>query len=503
MTAKLSLAIIACVASALAAAAAHAQAPGGRCDIQVLNASDSTRSNIVRTSPEAPRQIFFGGGFLARCLNQDVRLAADSAEYYEGAQVLYLIGNVRYTEPRVRVTSDRATYKQGAEQLDAQGDVDAVLPSGSSMRGPTATYLRAVRGLRPVSSLYAPDRPRFRLVQKDSAGRPAEPVLIVADRVTTTNDSLVYAGGRVEITRTDFDARSDSAYMDSGNEFVRLLGTPVARGKGERGYTLRGQVLDIFSRERVVQRVLSKREARATSEDMLLTSDTIDLRLEGNKLQQAYVWGASRARAVSPDRDLIADSMWVRMPDQRLRELRAFGEAVANTVPDTARIRSGEKDWLRGDTILAWFDSTAAAARPVAPRDSAARGPVRPDSGATSTARDTTGVRLVALEARGRASARTQVAGESTTPERPAINYNRGRTIRVRMDAAGEVAAVEVEGDAVGLYLEPAPGVGDAAPGTAAPTATAPAGTAPSPGATPARPAAPRPSAPATPGARP
>jgi lipopolysaccharide export system protein LptA len=528
--------LAASLVATLAASALGAQAPGGRCDIEVLSGTDSSRFNILRDPIGGAQRVFFGAGFRARCLNQDVRLAADSAEWYQQSQVLILIGRVRYTEPRVVVTSDRASYFQGEERLLAEGNVDAVLPSGSTMRGPEATYLRAVRGLRPVSSLSAPSRPRFTLAQRDSSGRPAEPVTIVADRVVTQNDSLVYAGGRVDITRTDFDARSDSAFMDSGREYVQLLGSPVARGKGDAGYTLRGRILDVYSRERVVQRVLARAEARATSDDLLLTSDTIDLRLADNRLQQAFVWGKSRARAVSPDRDLVADSIWVRMPDQRLRELRAFGDAVANTIPDTARIRSGEKDWLRGDTILAWFDSTnagradgAKAATPAPPRDRAARDraerarrdsvagararPGRDDAtivaqGDTTPAgravapgappaRDTSAVRLVALEARGRASARTQVASANTPAERPGINYSRGRTIRVRMDSTSEVRAVEVEGDAVGVYLEPAerPSTGPA-PAGGVPATPATPGSAPVPptrAPTPARPTPPRP----------
>ena len=491
----------------LAASVLGAQAPGGRCDIQVLSGTDSSRFNVLRDPLGGAERFFFGAGFRARCVNQDVRLAADSAEFYKQSQVLILIGRVRYTEPRIVMTSDRATYFQGEERLLAEGNVDAVLPSGSTMRGPEATYLRAVAGLRPVSSLAAPSRPRFTLAQRDSAGRPTEPVAIVADRVVTQNDSLVFASGRVDIARTDFDARSDSAFMDSGREYVQLLGSPVARGKGDAAYTLRGRILDVFSKDRVVERVLARGEARATSDDLLLTSDTIDLRLQDNRLQQAFVWGKSRARAVSPDRDLVADSLWVRMPDQRLRELRAFGEAVANTMPDTARIRSGEKDWLRGDTILAWFDSSSAARRDTsatvrtgardratreredrARRDSIAAARARPrrDSvvAATSTdsaavrrpaappspaPRDTSSVRLVALEARGRASARTQVANTNSPPDRPGINYSRGRLIRLRMDSTSEVSAVEVEGDAVGVYLEPAqtPTASGARPGGA------------------------------------
>ena len=35
--------------------------------------------------------------------------------------------------------------------------------------------------------------------------------------------------------------------------------------------------------------------AHAVSEDLNLTSDTIDLRVNTNRLQRAYAWGASRA----------------------------------------------------------------------------------------------------------------------------------------------------------------------------------------------------------------
>ncbi|MCU0626697.1 MAG: hypothetical protein MUF21_09485 [Gemmatimonadaceae bacterium] len=93
--------------------------------------------------------------------------------------------------------------------------------------------------------------------------------------------------------------------------------------------------------------------------------------------------------------------------------------------------------------------------------------------------RDTSAVRLLALEARGNASARTQVASEGSGPARPAINYSRGTLIRVTMDSTSEVSRVLVEGRAVGLYLEPVvtPAPRDSAgraatPGTPGPTGT-------------------------------
>jgi lipopolysaccharide export system protein LptA len=519
------------------------QAAGGRCNIELRPANDSLRMTSTTSTPNGPRNVFVGGRVEARCLNQDVRLLADSAEYYQGAQVLYLIGHVRYTEPRVRVTSDQMNYFQVDERLIATGNVEATLPSGSIMRGPQATYYRAVKGMRPAAKLEAVQRPRLWLSQRDSTGTQSEPVQITANQITTDNDSLVYAGGKVEITRSDLDARSDSAFLDSGNEFARLMIQPVIIGKGEKSYTLRGRQVELYTRNRIVQRVLAQAEARATSEDLLLTADTIDLRVDHNKAQAAYIWGKSRARAVSPDRDLVADSLAVRMPDQQLREVRAFRQAIATTMPDTATVRSGEKDWLKGDTIFAFFDTTArrragriAPASPVAPRSAVVtakpkgRGKPTSDSAATgvaatardsarrvvtaadSTQSDTTTIKpqLRELRSIGHASARYQVAAQGSPPERPAINYSRGDRITVTMDSVG-VSQVQIDEHAVGVYLDPVrdssaiPGANakvplESTPGAATPVSPTP--TAPTPKAsTPAAPASTAPRLPTKPAA--
>jgi hypothetical protein len=180
---------------------------------------------------------------------------------------------------------------------------------------------------------------------------------------------------------------------------------------------------------------------------------------------------------VSPDRDLIADSLAVRMPDQQLREVRAFRKAVATTMPDTASIRSGEKDWLKGDTIFAFFDSTARRAVKYTPTKAGAapapavtppkgRGRAKPaDSTAAqpvttrdSVAADTAAFKpqLREMESIGHASSHYQVAAQGGTPQRPAINYSRGDRITVTMDSAG-VSHVRIDEHAVGLYLEPTP----------------------------------------------
>jgi lipopolysaccharide export system protein LptA len=418
-----------------------ATTPSQRCGSLVFDYVPNNRLQSFSGGPGMPRIAYTGGGFLAHCSAIGNRLRADSAEYYEDQGLLYLIGNVHYAEtPRVRVSAQRMTYFQREERLVAEGAVDAVLESGTRMVGPSAEYFRAVAGLRPVSRVVAPGRPVITLV--GVAARPGETqrtpdtVTVVANTVVDEGDSTVYASGQVQIVRDDITATSDSATLDNTAEIARLIRNARIDSRSDRPFTLSGAVIDLFSRERQLQRVLSVGEARVVSQDLNLSSDTVDLRVTEGKLERAHAWGPARATATSPDRDVVADSIAVRMPNQRVRELHAVGGAVARTATDTLRIVSTERDVLRGDTLVARFDSTSA--------DTTRNPPVKQ------------------IVARGNASSRQQIAARTGRLERPAINYVRGRGITVDF-AEGTVGTVTVNDQVVGLYLEPSDSLADSA----------------------------------------
>jgi hypothetical protein len=205
---------------------------------------------------------------------------------------------------------------------------------------------------------------------------------------------------------------------------------PVIEGKAERPFTLTGTTIDIYSRARQLERVLSLGDARAVSEDLDLRADTIDMRVRENKLERAYAWGPSGARAVSPTQLITADSLDVRLPGQRVRQVFAVRNAWAQSATDSTKVRSTERDWLRGDTIVASFDSTTA------PKDTSAR----PE--------------LTRLVARGNARSFYQIAVSGAPIDRPAVNYVRGRAIIVAF-ASRQVQRVTVTEQATGVYLEP------------------------------------------------
>jgi lipopolysaccharide export system protein LptA len=371
--------------------------------------------------------MFIGKGVVAQCEGQGNELRADSAEYYPDQQLLFLIGSVRYREPRATVNSDRMTYFQAENRLHAEGNVVAVLSNGSTMRGPVADYFRAVPP-RTSPRLVATGRPNLRLLQRDTAGTSQVPTVINATQIVTEGDSLVFASGQVDITRPGLDAKADSAFVDSEAEFARLMRSPQVRSTRDRPFTLTAGVIDLFSRKRQLQRVLATPDGHLLSQDLELVADSIDMRVTDNQLDQLYAWGPKRAHALSPDREIRADSIHAIMDGRTIKEMRALRKAYMNSLPDTSRVVSSERDWMQGDTIVARFSRASA------------------DSSARSVPRE--------VIATGDARSYYQMPGESRTKGPPTINYVRGRVITAAF-TEGRLNIVTVTEKAGGVVLEP------------------------------------------------
>lgn len=442
MTKRLVLALLMLLPAAASAQARGA--PGGRCAFQFFARYATDPRLVINTLPSGARQIFIGGGVRAVCAAQNITLVADSMEHYENTRTTFLIGNVHYEEPRLTLDAERLTYWENEERLRAERNVDATLPSGTNLKGPVVDYYRAARGLRTRTRMVAPQRPTILLVDRDEGGSTSEPTQVVANTVIMEADSLVYASGDVVLTRTDMVARGDSAFVDNGNEFARLMRRPVVEGKGERPFTLTGRVVDVYGRTRELERAVAIGEGRVVSDSTVITADTLDFRMEDGQLVRAFAWGPTRARVTSPTYDVLADSLDVRMPNQRVEHVYAVGQAYMESDPDSTLFRSEERDWLRGDTIIAQFDTSEAA---------------RQDT--------TSRVAIEQLDALGNARSFYQLKPQDSAAVKPAVNYVSGRTIRVQFDNR-QVERVAVTGQASGVYLEP---------GQAAASPTAPPGT--------------------------
>ncbi|MDA1081324.1 MAG: hypothetical protein O2973_06540 [Gemmatimonadetes bacterium] len=419
------------------AAATLREQQGGRdCALEfravITNGVATTRFQSIPASPTRSNY-FAGGGVDAFCTNSDQRLLSDSAEQYGDRRLLYLIGNVHYSENRVELTADLITYYMAEERLVAEGNVVGRTSTGTRFRGPRAVYLRAKPGLRDRSRLDAGGRPDTWISGADAGtdGVEQDSTHVLADSIISDNDSLIYARGNVEILRPDLSATADSAMLDQGNEIAALRRSPRVVGRGERKFTLEGTEIDIFSRNRQAERVRSAGSAKATSDEVLLAADTIDLRITEQQLSRAIAWGTGGARATQDARDITADSIDVNMPGQVLHSMHAVRRARAESLADSTTIRSNEHDWFAGDTIVATFDT-------LAPGDSGAAGIRR-------------------LEALGSAQSWQQAARDgATVPDSmPAINYMAGQSIAVEFGSDRTLSLVRVVGKVSGVLMQP------------------------------------------------
>lgn len=399
-----------------------------RCVLDLFN-NPATRMNAITDPVTKKRFVYLGGGLSGRCRGQDITITADSAESYEANDIHILIGNVRYREPRYAIDADRVTYFRLEERLLFEGNVHAVMTQdAATLDGPQLEYFRAVRGIRDQERVVATQRPKLTYIEKDSLGKEQPPIIILGNTIIGQGDSTFTAMGNVRLERTDVLATGDSAIVDGGRRFSRLMKKPVVESKGARPFTLNGKAIEMYGEAKQVDRIVSLDSAKAVAEGLTVIADTIDLRIANSKLDRAFAFGTTGAQATTPQRDIIADSLDIIMPNQVIRELRAIGKAFAESDPDTTRIITDERDWIRGDTLIARFDSLPPA--------------------------DTTQPPIRDLHASGQASAFYQVAGDSAHRTKPGINYVTGRVIRLTFND-NEVETVTVTDQASGVYLAP------------------------------------------------
>jgi hypothetical protein len=422
----------------LVAAAPLAGQSSERCTLQI----DNVDRQGIAIETTGGVNYFAGGNVRLSCRGTKITMFSDSVASYAGNTVQFT-GHVRYRDTTLAMDTDFGTYFRSAERWEARRNVKTRnLKTGSTLVGPSLDYYRAVQGVRDTTEMYAVGRPRIEYFAKDSAradsaatdsaGKPREPYVIVADRVRIKGDDRIWGGGKVTVDRSDFAARGDSLRLDTGpaNDGT-LLGTrPELHGLGADSFDLTGSRLDFRLKDRELERVVAKGDGKAVNKDWTLVADTIAHDLVERKLAHTEAWGDSiRPHATSAKYEIRADSMALDSPGQQLREARAFGKAWLGGQADST---TKERDWLTGDTVIATFEThdSAGNTKPV----------------------------LTRLVARGSARSYHLDSNEKQKPgERPTINYARGNEIVITMkpDGSETVELVEVRGKADGVQLEP------------------------------------------------
>lgn len=403
--------------------------------------------HFVRT-PEGDIRWDVGGGVEANCGSKWLR--ADSASYFEKRGVLYLFGNVEYTDEERKLVAERATYYEEGEWVRSEGNVRLTDADGrSTLEGPVLDYFPATED-RPVERIFAPERPHLTFYP-EAAGEPeAEPFEVDADRMHIYGDSLIAAAGEVVAVRADLTAAADSMDLDLGRDELWLLGGPSVTANDMR---LEGDSIWGLLEEGTIRAMEAWPNGRARGRELELAAPLLRLFLDSGEVVRVVAspgdpertgavdspgrapWASSESR----DYRLVADSVDIQRPGGRLDRVIAVGRAHAQTlepiVPGDSLLGS---DWLEGDTIVGHFSTREAAEEA--------------EEGAELT-------RLVAV---GGARAlyhlredREDGSGRGTN--HPAVNYVIGKIITLWLEA-GEVRDARVVGPARGLYLEPRQG---------------------------------------------
>ncbi len=401
-------------------------AAGQRCVFQIDNVD---RQGAVNETP-AGTNYFAGGNVQLSCRGTQISMQSDSVAAYAG-NVVQFIGHVRYRDSTLTMNADRGTYYKAGERWEARGSVETRnLVTGSTLVGPSLDYYRVVKGVRDTLEMYAVGRPKINYVESDSAGgRKLEPYVIVADRVRFKGNDRIWAGGKVTIDRSDFAARSDSMRLDTGagSDGTLIGGEPVLQGIGADSFRLTGKQIDLALQQRELSKVKARGQGHAVNRDWDLTADTIVIDLRTRKIERTLAWGTTtRPYAVSTSYAMRADSLALDSPGQLLQEVRGYRKAwLGGTVDSVTK----ERDWMKGDTVIAHFT----------PSDSAGR------------------KRAVLSRIEARSAAQSyHLDRNASAPRRPSINYARGEAIVVTMKNTpdGGVDRVDIHGKVDGIQLE-------------------------------------------------
>jgi lipopolysaccharide export system protein LptA len=419
---------------------ARAEAQSQRCVFQIDNVD---RQGAVVETPQGTNY-FAGGNVRLSCRGTSISMASDSVAAY-GGNVVHFIGRVKYRDSTLTMDADRGTYFKNRERWEARGKVVTKnLVTGSTLTGPTLDYMRVVKGVRDTMEMFATGRPTINYFPGDTGGRAAEPYVIVGDRVRLKGDDKIFAGGKVTVDRSDFASRSDSLRLDTGpgGDGSLIGGRPVLRGLGPDSFSITGNRVDLRLDGRELTYLLAKGNGKAVNKEWELVADTIALDINQRKLEQTLALGDTlRPSATSVSYAMKADSLALDTPGQRLKEVRGFGRAwLGGTVHQPTK----DRDWMRGDTVVARF-----AAR---------------DSAGTQRAV------LSRIEARKGAQS-YHLEPNQGAPQRPSINYARGDVITVTMkdgpatDSGVERVDIHGQVDGIQLEAEAPPATPDSTPG--------------------------------------
>ena len=391
------------------------------------------------------RQVYLAGGGAVMYLggpvfncNNGTTIHADSGVYVQSTGRVDFMGSVRFDEADRALTSQYAQYVGRERRLMAQGNV--VLTDkrdGSVLRAPALDYFQK-GGSNPEDriEIYS-GRPHATLYRKRSNNAGViDTTNVDADRMTILGQRAFRGFGNVQTVRGKLTTKSGYAEFDQDSNYMKLHDHALVQTDTFR------LSADSIDADLVNGDEFKTLRARG---DVKLDGDQVDVAaprlriefVEGNVERTIAVGGARvaadmpQATATSQDFNLTADSIDALSPKQQLEKVIAVGGALGERAPDSLDAKLPAliaKDWVRGDTVQAFFGAT------------------EPD-----TARALQ--RLVAVG--NPASSTYKLREKVNDSTQISVNYLTARHIDVAFKE-GAVDQVRAQGDIRGLYLQPA-----------------------------------------------
>ena len=322
----------------------------GECTLRWRPLEADTRS-FTNRDVAGEHVTHLSGRYLWTC--GSAAMEADSAIKRDGPRQVELIGRVVYEDTIRTLKSDRLLYFQLSDFIIVEDNVELVrLVDGSTLTGPRVEFLRAVSGVDAFTT--APGRPTVTFYPEH--GESGEPFEVEADvAVFAGEDEARFAGDAV-ISRSDFNARADTASLTREDGLGVMWGEPWIEAEGIR---LEGDTIRFRSENEELEEVRAIGGGYAAGENYEVRAEAIDIELDNRDVKHVWAHGEGLGEADSGSHVLYGDSLHFVMYRSQIDTAYSVGDAVAIQRDTTV---------ARPDTLAGPTESDSAAA----PRDSAA-----------------------------------------------------------------------------------------------------------------------------------
>lgn len=370
-------------------------------------------------------------------------IAADSGVYVKSVGRIDFMGRVRFNEPDRSLTAQNAQYVGREHRLMAQQNVVLTdRASGTILRSPTLDYFqKSASNPDPRIEVYS-GRPHATLVRKRADASGVDTTNVDSDRMQIIAEKMFRGWGSVDVKRGKLTSRSNYAEFDQDGNFMRLYGQANIVSDTFK-VTADSIDADLVNGD-TFKELRARINARIDSKSATVEAPIVRVTFDKGEVQRLIALGgakakdpkAQQAKSVSQDFTLIADSIDVKSPGQKLESVIAVGHAAGERKPDTLDAKlpaTINRDWVRGDTVQAFFTDTKPDTARVLQRIVANGSP------ASSTYR-----------------LRQKVKDSQSDSTEMSVNYLTAHHIDVVMKN-GAVDVVRAQGDIHGIYLQKPP----------------------------------------------